>query len=237
MAEEKDKESTESINYSNLDLTRQVLQKIREYMAAEKISMSEFARQTGVSKAWLSKLKHTDANLSLNTAQDLLHYMGYTLRLTREGSVSIHKSRIRKYAEKISKNLMKEDVQLHISSNEDISKNLMKEGDGVSQVAPTPGSTIPTTVQTTVTPSIPTPMSTQPVKLNPGQSLTISANLSDEELLTAAEFSNNENMSKIKNEKVIKIAGSKKNKLNAEELNLLYEALNTNNTFFTSLSK
>lgn len=89
---------------SSYGLTRQVLQKIREYMKAQKISMSEFARQTGVSKAWLSKLKNTDANLSLNTATDLLHYMGYTLKLTREGSISILPTRLKKVAHPINVN-------------------------------------------------------------------------------------------------------------------------------------
>lgn len=163
-----DEEDDDSKNYSNLDLTRQVLRKVREYMKAEKMSMSEFARQTGVSKAWLSKLKHTDANLSLNTAQDLLHYMGYTLRLTREGSVSINKSRIKKYATK-----------QHIAEGQQIQR--IAEG---QQIAPTPSSvqqTQTSTLTQTQTPA-PAPASTMsvstpaaPVKLSPGQTITVSA--------------------------------------------------------------
>lgn len=165
-----DEDNDDSKNYSNLDLTRQVLRKVREYMKAEKMSMSEFARQTGVSKAWLSKLKHTDANLSLNTAQDLLHYMGYTLRLTREGSVSINKSRIKKYATK-----------QRITSNDLSTKYVTAEG---QQIAPTPSSvqqTQTSTLTQTQTPA-PAPASTMsvstpaaPVKLSPGQTITVSA--------------------------------------------------------------
>ena len=88
----------------NSDLTRQVLQLIREYIAANKISMSEFGRQAGVSKAWLSKLKNTDANLSLDTAINLLHFIGYTLILTKDDALNqtatISKSRLRKVASK-----------------------------------------------------------------------------------------------------------------------------------------
>lgn len=81
----------------NNDLTRKILKLIREYISANKISMSEFGRQTGVSKAWLSKLKNYDANLSLDTATDLLKYMGYKLELTKDGA-RIYKSRLKKYA-------------------------------------------------------------------------------------------------------------------------------------------
>lgn len=159
-------------SYSNLDLTRQVLRKVREYMKAEKMSMSEFARQTGVSKAWLSKLKHTDANLSLNTAQDLLHYMGYTLRLTREGSVAINKSRIKKYA---CKGLIDDNQS---------AKYVTAEG---QQIAPTPSSVQQTQTSTLTQTTAPTPTTTMsvstpaaPVKLNPGQTITVSASTKED---------------------------------------------------------
>lgn len=138
------------------DLTRQVLQKVRDYMAAQKMSMSEFGRQTGVSKAWLSKLKHTDANLSLNTAQDLLHYMGYTLRLTREGSFNIAPSRIKRYAKNY--------------------KSIVE--------AETAGTTTTTTTVVPAPAPIPSPTTPinngQPVKLTPGQTITVSAGAGQE---------------------------------------------------------
>ena len=190
---------------SNIDLTRQVLQKIREYMAAEKISMSEFARQTGVSKAWLSKLKHTDANLSLNTAQDLLHYMGYTLRLTREG-MKISRSRLYRYAynnydknninnKEDMKDLTKIYVQPSFSLKNKKDYLKVKQADGmVTQVSPTPTSTmvpaqpaITTTQTQTVAPVTTAPA---PVKLSPGQTLTVSAEVNtDKENV----MNNNEN--------------------------------------------
>ena len=238
------------ISYSNLDLTRQVLQKVREYMAAEKMSMSEFARQTGVSKAWLSKLKHTDANLSLNTAQDLLHYMGYTLRLTREGSIYINKSRMRKYARLASKALVSTDtVNGQFISD---GRQLQHIADG-QQIAPTPGSTVQnistpvSTVQTTVTPA---PSTTQPIKLSPGQTLTVSADKSNKEnLLTvsASELINNTftNEKEKINVKTANYSGTnketllsnKKTTLSKEEIDLLYEALHEDNFFSTPMVK
>lgn len=172
---------------TNSDLTRQVLQKVREYLAAEKMSMSEFARQTGVSKAWLSKLKHTDANLSLNTAIDLLHYMGYTLKLTREGSFHINQSRIKhiKYAN--TKNML-----TNIHNTKSLNRNLNKQADTGFSSSPSNFTTSTTTVQSTPTvapttvPSTPTTTTSttpiiptapgQPVKLSPGQTVTITAN-------------------------------------------------------------
>lgn len=90
----------------NSDLTRQILQLIREYIDANKISMSEFGRQTGVSKAWLSKLKNTDANLSLDTATDLLHFIGYKLILTKDGKTAIRKSNMTRVANTGQKTFM-----------------------------------------------------------------------------------------------------------------------------------
>lgn len=165
----------------NNDLTRQVLQKIREYMAAEKMSLSEFGRQTGVSKAWLSKLKHTDANLSLNTAQDLLHYMGYTLKLTREGGFAITPSRIRRYATRLSneKTACNGNCgETNTNSTKDQATVMMeKEADVTTGVT---GTT--TTMSVTAPPAPINPPATttnvnngQPVKLSPGQTITVSA--------------------------------------------------------------
>lgn len=100
----------------NSDLTRQILQLIREYIDANKISMSEFGRQAGVSKAWLSKLKNTDANLSLDTATDLLHFIGYTLKLAKDGQQQdekvaiVRRSRLQRVASQeriVNKQLLK----------------------------------------------------------------------------------------------------------------------------------
>jgi len=275
-----DDDNKEPKTYNNLDLTRQVLQKVREYMKAEKMSMSEFARQTGVSKAWLSKLKHTDANLSLNTAQDLLHYMGYTLRLTREGSAMISKSRIRKYA---CKNLMDENVQSYILSfdknitdkNSELTKQteeqqiqriaenqqtkyvtakgqqtkyVVGENQQIQriadsqQIAPTPSSvqqTQTSTITNSVSPSNSTPA---PVKLSPGQTVTISANKkvkntnitsTDEEMNNLSnldqQFGVKNTMTKQQKTANHKINNLDNNILNNNEINLLY-----NEDFFST---
>lgn len=63
----------------NSSLTKQILEIIRKYLDEEEISMSEFARKADVSKAWLSRLQHTDANLSIEMANRLLDVAGYRL--------------------------------------------------------------------------------------------------------------------------------------------------------------
>lgn len=87
----------------NNSLTKRILKLIREYIKANKISMSEFGRQSGVSKAWLSRLKNYDANLSLDTAESLLKNIGYKLEVVN-GSAHIFKSRLTKYASKLAAN-------------------------------------------------------------------------------------------------------------------------------------
>ena len=62
-------------------LTKEVLNIVRNFVDKESISMSEFARQAGVSKAWLSKLQHTDANLSIEMANRLLIIAGYKIEI------------------------------------------------------------------------------------------------------------------------------------------------------------
>lgn len=78
-----------------LDLTKEVLRLAREYMKKHEISMSEFARRVGISKAWLSKLQTQDANLSTDTAMDILNYLGYTIDLKKHAVI---KSRLKKLA-------------------------------------------------------------------------------------------------------------------------------------------
>lgn len=52
------------------------------------MTVSEFGRRAGVSKAWLSKLKNTDANLSIETAEKLLHAAGYKLNISKGGNAT-----------------------------------------------------------------------------------------------------------------------------------------------------
>ena len=60
-------------------LTKEVLQIVRDFIREENISMSEFAKMADVSKAWLSKLQYTDANISIEMANRLLDAAGYRI--------------------------------------------------------------------------------------------------------------------------------------------------------------
>lgn len=74
-------------------LTNEVLKIIRDYADKEEISLSEYGRRADVSKAWLSKLKHTDANLSLDTAAKLLDIAGYKLTIERTRSAELEEEK------------------------------------------------------------------------------------------------------------------------------------------------
>jgi transcriptional regulator with XRE-family HTH domain len=65
-------------------ITNEILQLVRGYASEKDISLSEFGRRAGISKAWLSRLKNTDANLSVETATNLLHTVGYDLKVIKK---------------------------------------------------------------------------------------------------------------------------------------------------------
>ena len=65
-------------------ITKEILQIIRTAAHRQDISLSEFGRRAGVSKAWISKLQHTEANLSLETAVNLLRAAGYDLKVVKK---------------------------------------------------------------------------------------------------------------------------------------------------------
>lgn len=79
-------------------ITTEILNMVRTHAYKEDISISEFGRKTGISKAWLSKLKNTDANLSVGTAEKLLAAMGYKLNITKKKSAAININNISKEA-------------------------------------------------------------------------------------------------------------------------------------------
>jgi len=62
-------------------ITKEILQVIRSAAHQQDISLSEYGRRAGISKAWVSKLQHTEANLSLETAVGLLNAAGYDLKI------------------------------------------------------------------------------------------------------------------------------------------------------------
>lgn len=66
-------------------ITTQILNIIRYKASEEDLSISAYGRKAGISKAWISKLMHTDANLSIETASKLLDVAGYELRIVRKG--------------------------------------------------------------------------------------------------------------------------------------------------------
>ena len=65
------------------DITKNVLQLVRKFMKEKEISLSEFAKKSGVSKAWLSKLYNSDANLSMATAAKILDFLGYKFEVKK----------------------------------------------------------------------------------------------------------------------------------------------------------
>lgn len=88
-------------------LTNEILQIIRTHAYKEDITVSEFGRKAGVSKAWLSRLKNTDANLSIETAEKLLHAAGYKLTISKGKTASIEEDEIEKTASKITNRIFK----------------------------------------------------------------------------------------------------------------------------------
>lgn len=77
-------------------ITSEILNMIRTHAYKEDISISEFGRKAGISKAWLSKLKNTDANLSVSTADKILSMMGYKLSITKKKSAAINSNMSKK---------------------------------------------------------------------------------------------------------------------------------------------
>ena len=76
------------------DITKDVLGLVRKFIKEHKISLSEFARRSGVSKAWLSKLYNSDSNLSMATATKILDFLGYKFEVKKSTG-----SRLKKTAE------------------------------------------------------------------------------------------------------------------------------------------
>lgn len=76
--------------------TNDILKIISDYCRKNHVSLSRYARTAGVSKAWLSRLFHEkNKKISLLLAEQLLGVAGYSLRITKEGSI-ITSSRLRK---------------------------------------------------------------------------------------------------------------------------------------------
>ena len=61
-------------------INKQILKIIREFVDDTKMTMSEVAREAGISKAWISRLTNdANPNMSIETAAKLLDVAGYEL--------------------------------------------------------------------------------------------------------------------------------------------------------------
>lgn len=69
--------------FARSSINEDILSLIRTYAYNNNLSMSEVGRRAGISKAWLSKLKNSDANLSLETAERILNTLGYSLKIQK----------------------------------------------------------------------------------------------------------------------------------------------------------
>lgn len=68
--------------------TKDVIRIARTYAYKNGLSMTAFAKQAGVSKAWLSRLHHGDGDLSLEYANKLLSAAGYKLIIKHQSQLS-----------------------------------------------------------------------------------------------------------------------------------------------------
>lgn len=94
-------------------LTNEILKIIRTHAYKEDITVSDFGRKAGVSKAWLSRLKNTDANLSIETAEKLLHAAGYKLTISKGTTASIEEDKkVEKTASKITNRIFKKMLEV-----------------------------------------------------------------------------------------------------------------------------
>lgn len=68
--------------------TKEIIQIIRTYAYQHGLSMSEFAKKAGISKAWLSKLKTQDREISLQLAEKILHAAGYSIIVKHQSEIT-----------------------------------------------------------------------------------------------------------------------------------------------------
>lgn len=61
-----------------------VLTIVLKYMKDNKMSLSQYAKKAGISKAWLSRMfSEKSKNISLDVAQNLLNVSGYCLEIKK----------------------------------------------------------------------------------------------------------------------------------------------------------
>lgn len=65
-------------------ITSDTLEIIRAKAYSEETSVSNIAERSGISRAWLSKVKKTDGDFTVAVCNDLLKTCGYRLEIVRK---------------------------------------------------------------------------------------------------------------------------------------------------------
>lgn len=68
--------------------TKDVIKIVRTYAYQNGMTLSEFARKAEVSKSWISRLRHEDAEISLLVAQKMLNAAGYKIIIKHQSQIS-----------------------------------------------------------------------------------------------------------------------------------------------------
>lgn len=80
--------------------TDDILDIIKKHMKENKITLSQYAEKSNISKAWLSRMfSENYKNISLDVAQRLLNVSGYQLKITKAGIDIVKIKRLGKHYE------------------------------------------------------------------------------------------------------------------------------------------
>ena len=97
-------------------INKQILKIIREFVDDTKLTMSEVAREAGISKAWISRLTNdVNPNMSIETAAKLLDVAGYELVIKRNTTAGNENEIIEATAENLEENVNKPFSRLRMN--------------------------------------------------------------------------------------------------------------------------
>lgn len=68
--------------------TKDIIKIVRTYAYQNGMTLTEFARKAEVSKSWISRLRHEDAEVSLLIANNMLETAGYKLIIKHQSQIS-----------------------------------------------------------------------------------------------------------------------------------------------------
>lgn len=68
--------------------TKDIIKIIRTYAYQNGLTLTEFARKADVSKSWISRLRHEDAEISLLMATNMLEAAGYKIIVKHQSQIS-----------------------------------------------------------------------------------------------------------------------------------------------------